>query len=72
MATFVDNQVDNNIDENDVPGTVLLIDADFSLNRRHSKKQTDVVLVPTPSADPEDPLNWSSRRKLLATTCMVM
>ncbi|KAF2099206.1 MFS general substrate transporter [Rhizodiscina lignyota] len=41
----------------------------------HSKHATgknvkDVVLVPAPSSDPDDPLNWSPRRKALAITCM--
>src|SRR5882757_6112957 len=37
-----------------------------------SKGQRDIVLVPTPSNDPDDPLNWSPRRKLLSTSCMCM
>ncbi|ORY16304.1 MFS transporter-like protein [Clohesyomyces aquaticus] len=32
--------------------------------------QRDIVLVPAPSADPDDPLNWSPRRKTLSTVCM--
>ncbi|RGP80750.1 major facilitator superfamily transporter [Fusarium longipes] len=28
----------------------------------------DIVLVPRPSSDPEDPLNWSYRRKILAVS----
>lgn len=34
------------------------------------KNLRDVVLVPAPSNDPDDPLNWSTRRKTLAITCM--
>lgn len=34
--------------------------------------QKDIVLVPAPSSDPDDPLNWSPRRKLLSTSCMCM
>ncbi|KAL3426895.1 major facilitator superfamily transporter [Phlyctema vagabunda] len=63
MATF-DNRV--------APGTVQLIDADGELHVKHSQAAQDVVLVPTPSDDPEDPLNWSKRRKLLQTSCVVM
>ena len=46
------------IDENVVPGTVHLVDLDHSMSARHSKAQKDVVLVPSPSNDPDDPLNW--------------
>lgn len=35
-------------------------------------KQHDIVLVPKPSNDPDDPLNWSPRRKMLSTSCMCM
>lgn len=52
---------------NIVPGTVHLIDVGGDMNARHlegSKK--DIVLVPKPSSDPEDPLNWTRKRKLLA------
>lgn len=50
-----------------VPGTVYLVDV--SGNRNNSGRADDpnnIVLVPRPSSDPEDPLNWSRRRKLLA------
>jgi MFS family permease len=39
------------------PGTVYLVET----------QQNKVILVPTPSADPEDPLNWNRARKLLNT-----
>ncbi|KAF5610096.1 major Facilitator Superfamily [Fusarium subglutinans] len=42
-----------------VPGTVHLVDAGRSGGN-------DIELVPRPSADPEDPLNWSRRRKLIS------
>lgn len=64
--------VSNNIDTSAVPGTVLLVDVEFSLGRKHAKDHADIVLVPTPSADPEDPLNWTPRRKLLSIACMVV
>ena len=32
----------------------------------------DVVLVPAPSSDPDDPLNWSKRRKWLSTASQGM
>lgn len=60
------------MDEDDfVPGTVHLIDLEGILSVKHaSGHQEDVVLVPEPSEDPDDPLNWSGKRKLLSTTCI--
>ena len=43
-----------------IPGTIHLVDTD-SGGTSHGDK---IVLNPTPSTDPEDPLNWSRRRKL--------
>ncbi|CAD0092216.1 unnamed protein product [Aureobasidium vineae] len=59
-------------DDNIAPGTVRLIDAEGELNVKHSEGRGDIILVPTPSDDPEDPLNWTKKRKLLHTACMVM
>ncbi|PCD30362.1 hypothetical protein AU210_010044 [Fusarium oxysporum f. sp. radicis-cucumerinum] len=55
-----------------VPGTVLLVDFDGTLDTRHAQGHRDIVLVPTPSEDPDDPLNWSRWRKtlLMATLCV--
>lgn len=57
--------------ENEViPGTVHLVDLEGTMHTRHAEGgQRDIVLVPTPSDDPDDPLNWTPRRKLLSTTC---
>lgn len=52
---------------NEVPGTVHLVDIEQTLRTKHANAKSDIVLVPTPSADPEDPLNWSLRRKLNST-----
>lgn len=49
-----------------VPGTVHLVDLEHTMHTRHAGKG-DIVLVPTPSSDPDDPLNWSPRRKLMST-----
>lgn len=57
------------------PGTVQLVDVDgTTLDEKHAggKEAHDILLVPRPSEDPEDPLNWSFRRKILATSCVVM
>lgn len=48
-----------------IPGTVHLVELS------ESKKGGAIELVPRPSADPEDPLNWSTRRKYVAVL-MVM
>jgi hypothetical protein len=56
-----------------VAGTVHLVDLEGVMRAKHasgSGKQ-DVVLVPAPSSDPDDPLNWTPRRKLLSTTCVM-
>ncbi|KAF3803800.1 hypothetical protein GCG54_00004981 [Colletotrichum gloeosporioides] len=56
------------------PGTSRLIDVDGSVIGQHASGsgENDIVLIPRPSEDPEDPLNWTRRRKLLATSCVVL
>ncbi|KIX03955.1 uncharacterized protein Z518_07508 [Rhinocladiella mackenziei CBS 650.93] len=61
MAAQYDLPVDS------VPGTVHLVDLEHTMHTRHADGSKDVVLVPTPSSDPDDPLNWSPRRKLMST-----
>ncbi|EXJ83491.1 hypothetical protein A1O1_07114 [Capronia coronata CBS 617.96] len=47
-----------------VPGTIHLVDTNaVDHSHRH-----DIVLNPRPSSDPEDPLNWSKKRKGIAIT----
>ncbi|KAH8894325.1 MFS general substrate transporter [Thozetella sp. PMI_491] len=65
-------QAQGTIDELPIPGTVHLVDLEHSLATRHAKGQKDIVLVPTPSSDPEDPLNWSPQRKYLALACALL
>ncbi|QGA20968.1 hypothetical protein EYB26_008678 [Talaromyces marneffei] len=55
--------------EMEIPGTVKLVDVDHTMETRHASKNGDIVLDPTPSSDPNDPLNWSPRRKLLSLIC---
>lgn len=56
-----------------VPGTVHLVDLEGTLRVKHaSGDQNDVVLVPAPSDDPDDPLNWSAKRKLLSTASIAV
>ncbi|OKL62903.1 hypothetical protein UA08_01191 [Talaromyces atroroseus] len=52
-----------------VPGTIHILDLEHNMHTKHSGNG-EIVLVPTPSADPEDPLNWSPRRKMLSTICV--
>lgn len=61
------------IDTSAIPGTVTLVDVEHVLQTRHlDRGHGDIVLIPTPSSDPDDPLNWSPRRKLLSTICVSM
>jgi len=54
-----------------VPGTLDLVDLEGIIRAKHtSGGNRDIVLVPAPSADPDDLLNWTPRRKLLSTTCI--
>jgi MFS family permease len=62
MATEPGSAADNER----VPGTVFLIDI---ARNDHGASHDEVVLIPKPSDDPEDPLNWRPARKL-TTVCM--
>lgn len=63
----------DHIDDSVVPGTVHLVDVEHVLNTKHAKgTQGDIVLVPSPSSDPDDPLNWSPRRKALSSACWIV
>ncbi|KIX98491.1 uncharacterized protein Z520_05792 [Fonsecaea multimorphosa CBS 102226] len=53
---------------NTIPGTIHLVDLAHTMHARHAGNG-DIVLHPAPSSDPDDPLNWSPRRKLLSTIC---
>ncbi|KAK5134186.1 hypothetical protein LTR08_006846 [Meristemomyces frigidus] len=54
-----------------VPGTIHLVDLEGTMAAKHAKgARKDIVLVPAPSTDPDDPLNWSPARKSLSTACM--
>ena len=56
-----------------VPGTVIISDKAQNLNVDGAKHSTgrdaDIVLVPQPSNDPNDPLNWPQWKKEM---CMVI
>ena len=70
MATA--GQLNTFADPDYIPGTVHLVDLNGNVDGAHasSSGKRDIILVPSPTADPDDPLNWSYRRKLLATACM--
>jgi hypothetical protein len=56
-------------DDDYVPGTVHLVDVTGQASSsHHDDSQKDIVLIPQPSSDPEDPLNWTYRRKILAVS----
>ena len=56
-----------------VPGTVRLVDVDQrSPSGNLADNGKDIMLVPKPSADPEDPLNWSRRRKMFALSMVYL
>ncbi|KAF5685960.1 HOL1-like transporter [Fusarium circinatum] len=60
----------NVVVENLIPGTIFLVDLNRNLRLRHAGGgDGDIVLDPAPSDDPEDPLNWTPRRKVLALIC---
>ena len=70
-ATHKSTHIDERLDEDAVPGTVHLVDIDGTIRAKHAKGGlSDVVLVPAPSNDPDDPLNWSPMRKMLSTLSM--
>jgi hypothetical protein len=59
------------LDERAIPGTVHLVDLEGTLRAKHaSGRNADVVLIPAPSNDPDDPLNWTPRRKLISTLAL--
>jgi len=61
-----------------VPGTVLLDQnagrsEDITGGRKHGTgKDTNIVLAPQPSEDPNDPLNWPGWRKLFVFCILLM
>ncbi|KAL2862096.1 kinase-like domain-containing protein [Aspergillus pseudodeflectus] len=62
---------DDVVDREAIPGTFTLVDTEHVLATRHlDRGDRDIVLVPEPSSDPDDPLNWSPHRKLLSTICV--
>lgn len=50
----------------EAPGTVRLF------TETGERLQTEIQLVPSPSSDPEDPLNWTPFRKSLSLFCVLL
>lgn len=46
-----------------VPGTVHLVDLEGDLHVRKEAGDSDIILIPPPSSNPNDPLRWSKRKK---------
>lgn len=57
----------SSLDYEAIPGNSHLINVNGD-----SKSSKDIVLIPTPSDDPNDPLNWSKYRKGLAAICVLV
>ncbi|KAH6980644.1 major facilitator superfamily domain-containing protein [Ilyonectria sp. MPI-CAGE-AT-0026] len=56
-------------DDIPIPGTVQLVDTQHVLHVEHGKNAQDIVLIPQPSDDPDDPLRWSPPRKTTTVVC---
>ncbi|CAK7893932.1 protein Hol1p [[Candida] anglica] len=53
------------IDEEMVPGTIHLIDLEGVLNvKKDSGSQSNIILQPQPSSNPNDPLRWPKSKKI--------
>src|SRR5262249_47941161 len=52
-----------------IPGTVQLVDVQGIFNVKHGQQSRDIVLVPQPTNDPDDPLRWTSARKTRNIIC---
>ncbi|KAL2862799.1 major facilitator superfamily domain-containing protein [Aspergillus lucknowensis] len=53
---------DSNVPRDVIPGTIHLV----NIQIEEIDGQRHIELVPTPSSDPEDPLNWAPKRKLIS------
>ena len=61
------------LDAAPIPGTTHIVDLEGTVtNAAHDAKKKEIILVPMPSDDPEDPLNWSHGRKTLQMFCIFM
>ncbi|KAK6199526.1 MFS general substrate transporter [Scheffersomyces amazonensis] len=54
-----------------IPGTIHLVDIEGTLDVKH-EEDDNIVLIPQPTDDPEDPLNWSKWRKRKVALCLLL
>ncbi|CAK7215376.1 hypothetical protein SBRCBS47491_002464 [Sporothrix bragantina] len=64
--------MDVSLEHRESPGTVTLVDLAGTIHAKHSTAHKEIILSPMPSADPEDPLNWSHWRKWRTTLCTLL
>lgn len=60
------------VDESEIPGTVQLVDLEQTVATLHAGSAKDIILIPTPSSDPNDPLNWAPWRKRRHLICLIV
>lgn len=48
-----------------IPGSIQLVDTDNHITGLHESQHKEIVLDPQPTNHPDDPLNWSMKRKLI-------
>jgi hypothetical protein len=71
IDTFTMRHPEGDIDESQIPGTVLLVDVEHTAEALHSQNKDSIILIPTPSNDINDPLNWSTWRKRQHLICLI-
>lgn len=58
VIDFLTNKTQQDYEVTAVPGTVHLVDLDGTMHAKHAKgAQKDIVLVTSPSSDPDDPMS---------------
>lgn len=60
------------IDSEDIPGTTYLVNTKINPAELNETVKKEIVLIPHPSNNPKDPLNWSRRRKLIQVFCLIL
>ncbi|SCV06243.1 LANO_0H25246g1_1 [Lachancea nothofagi CBS 11611] len=58
------------IDFEAIPGNSHLVN--FNEKKKDGDRQGKIVFIPTPSDDPDDPLNWTPLRKWTAVACVLV
>lgn len=61
------------LDDVVIPGSLHLVDLDGNLNAKHDAGgNKEIVLFPQPTAEYDDPLNWTKRRKTIVATLLLL